>query len=202
MQIFRGVTRDNKGLKANLGNLEFILYDTAGFDQFNNKNELSKNILNKISDIINLADIIIFMLDARTGIIPFDYSCSKILRKVKCPILVVMNKVEGDAQKNQAYEAIKLGHGEPIIISAEHGIGLGSLEDNLSNLMKKIDNKVNIDDSIEVPSIRLAIVGRPNSGKSTLTNTLIGDNSVLTGDQPGVTRDAVMLDLDMEKPTF
>ena len=197
-----GVTRDNKGLKANLGNLEFILYDTAGFDQFNNKNELSKNILNKISDIINLADIIIFMLDARTGIIPFDYSCSKILRKVKCPILVVMNKVEGDAQKNQAYEAIKLGHGEPIIISAEHGIGLGSLEDNLSNLMKKIDNKVNIDDSVEVPSIRLAIVGRPNSGKSTLTNTLIGDNSVLTGDQPGVTRDAVMLDLEWKNQRF
>ena len=197
-----GVTRDNKGLKANLGNLEFILYDTAGFDQFNNKNELSKNILNKISDIINLADIIIFMLDARTGIIPFDYSCSKILRKVKCPILVVMNKVEGDAQKNQAYEAIKLGHGEPIIISAEHGIGLGSLEDNLSNLMKKIDNKVNTYDSVEVPSIRLAIVGRPNSGKSTLTNTLIGDNSVLTGDQPGVTRDAVMLDLEWKNQRF
>ena len=197
-----GVTRDNKGLKANLGNLEFILYDTAGFDQFNNKNELSKNILNKISDIINLADIIIFMLDARTGIIPFDHSCSKILRKVKCPILVVMNKVEGEAQKNQAYEAIKLGHGEPIIISAEHGIGLGSLENNLSNLMKKIDNKVNIDDSDEVPSIRLAIVGRPNSGKSTLTNTLIGENSVLTGDQPGVTRDAVMLDLTWKNQRF
>ncbi|MDB9972015.1 ribosome biogenesis GTPase Der [Alphaproteobacteria bacterium] len=190
-----GVTRDNKGLKANLGNLEFTLYDTAGFDQVDNKNELSKDILNKISDIINIADIIIFMLDARTGIIPFDYSCAKILRKVKCPILVVMNKVEGDAQKNQAYEAIKLGYGEPLIISAEHGIGLGSLEENLSSLMKTIDNKTTSEDATEPPSIRLAIVGRPNSGKSTLTNTILGVNSVLTGDQPGVTRDAVMLDL-------
>ena len=197
-----GVTRDNKGLKANLGNLEFILYDTAGFDQVDTKNELSKNILDKITDIINLADIIIFMLDARTGIIPFDYSCAKILRKVKCPILLVMNKVEGDAQKNQAYESIKLGYGEPLIISAEHGIGLGSLEENLSNLMKNVNNKHITNTAIEEPSIRLAIVGRPNSGKSTLTNTLIGANTVLTGDQPGVTRDAVMLDLTWKNQKF
>ncbi|MDG2268143.1 MAG: ribosome biogenesis GTPase Der [Alphaproteobacteria bacterium] len=197
-----GVTRDNKGLKANLGNLEFILYDTAGFDQVDTKNELSKNILDKITDIINLADIIIFMLDARTGIIPFDYSCAKILRKVKCPILLVMNKVEGDAQKNQAYESIKLGYGEPLIISAEHGIGLGSLEENLSNLMKNVNNKHITNTAIEEPSIRLAIVGRPNSGKSTLTNTLIGANTVLTGDQPGVTRDAVMLDLIWKNQKF
>ena len=197
-----GITRDNKGLKANLGNLEFILYDTAGFDQVDTKNELSKNILDKITDIINLADIIIFMLDARTGIIPFDYSCAKILRKVKCPILLVMNKVEGDAQKNQAYESIKLGYGEPLIISAEHGIGLGSLEENLSNLMKNVNNKHITNTAIEEPSIRLAIVGRPNSGKSTLTNTLIGANTVLTGDQPGVTRDAVMLDLTWKNQKF
>ena len=197
-----GVTRDNKGLKANLGNLEFILYDTAGFDQVDTKNELSKNILDKITDIINLADIIIFMLDARTGIIPFDYSCAKILRKVKCPILLVMNKVEGDAQKNQAYESIKLGYGEPLIISAEHGIGLGSLEENLSNLMKNVNNKHITNSAIDEPSIRLAIVGRPNSGKSTLTNTLIGANTVLTGDQPGVTRDAVMLDLTWKNQKF
>ena len=197
-----GITRDNKGLKANLGNLEFILYDTAGFDQVDTKNELSKNILDKITDIINLADIIIFMLDARTGIIPFDYSCAKILRKVKCPILLVMNKVEGDAQKNQAYESIKLGYGEPLIISAEHGIGLGSLEENLSNLMKNVNNKHITNTAIEEPSIRLAIVGRPNSGKSTLTNTLVGANTVLTGDQPGVTRDAVMLDLTWKNQKF
>ena len=197
-----GITRDNKGLKANLGNLEFILYDTAGFDQVDTKNELSKNILDKITDIINLADIIIFMLDARTGIIPFDYSCAKILRKVKCPILLVMNKVEGDAQKNQAYESIKLGYGEPLIISAEHGIGLGSLEENLSNLMKNINNKHITNTAIDEPSIRLAIVGRPNSGKSTLTNTLVGANTVLTGDQPGVTRDAVMLDLIWKNQKF
>ena len=197
-----GITRDNKGLKANLGNLEFILYDTAGFDQVDTKNELSKNILDKITDIINLADIIIFMLDARTGIIPFDYSCAKILRKVKCPILLVMNKVEGDAQKNQAYESIKLGYGEPLIISAEHGIGLGSLEENLSNLMKNVNNKHITNSAIDEPSIRLAIVGRPNSGKSTLTNTLIGANTVLTGDQPGVTRDAVMLDLTWKNQKF
>ena len=197
-----GVTRDNKGLKANLGKLEFILYDTAGFDEVDSKNELSKSIINKISEIINLADIIIFMLDARTGIIPFDYSCAKILRKVKCPILLTMNKVEGEAQKNQAYEAIKLGYGEPLIISAEHGIGLGSLEENLSKLINNINNRNFIDDAIDISSIRLAIVGRPNSGKSTLINTLIGEHTVLTGDEPGVTRDSIMLDLRWKDQNF
>ena len=197
-----GVTRDNKGLKANLGKLEFILYDTAGFDEVDSKNELSKSIINKISEIINIADIIIFMLDARTGIIPFDYSCAKILRKVKCPILLTMNKVEGEAQKNQAYEAIKLGYGEPLIISAEHGIGLGSLEENLSKLINNINNRNFIDDAIDISSIRLAIVGRPNSGKSTLINTLIGEHTVLTGDQPGVTRDSIMLDLRWKEQNF
>src|SRR6056300_1308922 len=80
-----GVTRDNKGLRANLGKLEFMLYDTAGFDKIDNKNELSKNIIDKIKSIVNIADIIIFMFDARSGIMPFDYSCASILRKIKCP---------------------------------------------------------------------------------------------------------------------
>jgi GTPase len=189
-----GVTRDNKGLKTNLGKLEFLLYDTAGFDSIDNKNELSKNIVEKIKNIINNADIIIFMLDARSGIMPFDYSCADILRKIKSPILLVVNKVESEVQKNQAYEFIKLGFGEPLIISAEHGIGFGSLEENLSILMKKI-NKIKPDQNKkDFSTIRLAIVGRPNSGKSTLTNTLLGKDTVLTGDKPGITRDSVMLD--------
>jgi len=113
-----------------------------------------------------------------------------------------MNKVEGEAQKNQAYEAIKLGYGEPLIISAEHGIGLGSLEENLSKLINNINNRNFIDDAIDISSIRLAIVGRPNSGKSTLINTLIGEHTVLTGDQPGVTRDSIMLDLRWKEQNF
>ena len=189
-----GVTRDNKGLKANLGKLEFILYDTAGFDEIDNKNELSKNILEKIKTMVSVADIIIFMFDARSGIMPFDQSCANILRRIKCPVLLVANKVESEIQKNQAYESIKLGFGEPLILSAEHGIGLGSLEENLSLMMTKV-KKVNVEDNLKGNSkIRLAIVGRPNSGKSTLINTLIGKNIVLTGNQPGVTRDSIMLD--------
>ena len=189
-----GVTRDNKGLRANLGKLEFMLYDTAGFDKIDNKNELSKNIIDKIKSIVNIADIIIFMFDARSGIMPFDYSCASILRKIKCPVLLVGNKVESETQKNQAYESIKLGFGEPLIISAEHGIGFGVLEENLSILMKKAQNINSQNITEDHSKIRLAIVGRPNSGKSTLINTLLGKNIVLTGNQPGVTRDSVMLD--------
>ena len=189
-----GVTRDNKGLKANLGILEFILYDTAGFDEIDNGNELSKNIIEKIKAIVSIADIIIFMVDARSGLMPFDHSCANILRKIKCPVLLIANKVESEVQKNQAYEYIKLGFGEPLILSAEHGVGLGSLEENLSIMMKKLKIVYTENSLKDNSKIRLAIVGRPNSGKSTLINTLIGKNTVLTGDQPGVTRDSIMLD--------
>ncbi len=189
-----GVTRDNKGLKANLGKLEFLLYDTAGFDEIDNRNELSKNILEKIKSVVSIADIIIFMVDARSGLMPFDHSCANILRKIKCPVLLIANKVESEVQKNQAYEYIKLGFGEPLILSAEHGVGLGSLEENLSILMQKLKIIYREDSLKDNSKIRLAIVGRPNSGKSTLINTLIGKNTVLTGDQPGVTRDSIMLD--------
>ena len=189
-----GVTRDNKGLQANLGKLEFILYDTAGFDEIDDGNELSKNILEKIKAIVSIADIIIFMVDARSGLMPFDHSCANILRKIKCPVLLIANKVESEVQKNQAYEYIKLGFGEPLILSAEHGVGLGSLEENLSIMMKKLKIVYTENSLKDNSKIRLAIVGRPNSGKSTLINTLIGKNTVLTGDQPGVTRDSIMLD--------
>ena len=189
-----GVTRDNKGLKANLGKLEFILYDTAGFDEIDDGNELSKNIIEKIKAIVSIADIIIFMVDARSGLMPFDHSCANILRKIKCPVLLIANKVESEVQKNQAYEYIKLGFGEPLILSAEHGVGLGSLEENLSIMMKKLKIVYKENSLKDNSKIRLAIVGRPNSGKSTLINTLIGKNTVLTGDQPGVTRDSIMLD--------
>ena len=189
-----GVTRDNKGLKANLGKLEFILNDTAGFDEIDDGNDLSKNIIEKIKAIVSIADIIIFMVDARSGLMPFDHSCANILRKIKCPVLLIANKVESEVQKNQAYEYIKLGFGEPLILSAEHGVGLGSLEENLSIMMKKLKIVYTENNLKDNTKIRLAIVGRPNSGKSTLINTLIGKNTVLTGDQPGVTRDSIMLD--------
>ena len=125
---------------------------------------------------------------------PFDHSCANILRKITCPVLLIANKVESEVQKNQAYEYIKLGFGEPLILSAEHGVGLGSLEENLSIMMKKLKIVYKENSLKDNSKIRLAIVGRPNSGKSTLINTLIGKNTVLTGDQPGVTRDSIMLD--------
>ena len=134
------------------------------------------------------------MVDARSGLMPFDYSCANILRKIKCPVLLIANKVESEAQKHQAYEYIKLGFGDPLILSAEHGIGLGSLEENLSTMMKRLKIVYRENSLKDNSKIRLAIVGRPNSGKSTLINTLIGKNTVLTGDQPGVTRDSIMLD--------
>ena len=195
-----GVTRDNKVLKASLGNFDFLLYDTAGFDKLNEKNVLNRDIIRNIYEIINIADVIIFLLDGKTGVLPFDYNCAEILRKVSGKVIPVMNKCESDIDQSKSFEGIKLGFGEPLILSAEHSIGFENLkvklEDSISSLNKKLEN---YEDST---SIRLAIVGRPNSGKSTLINTLLGKNYVLTGDQPGVTRDAVMLNFVWKGENF
>ena len=187
-----GVTRDNKSLPAKLGKLDFILYDTAGFDDFKEKNLLNMDILNNIKNILNIADIIIFMLDAKTGIIPFDHSCADLLRKVKCPVIILLNKCESSVDELNAYDCLKLGFGNPVIFSAEHSIGFGHLEDRIKQNIKSDD--FIIDTTADKSSLRLAIVGKPNSGKSTLINTLLGKKSLLTGSQPGVTRDSVMVD--------
>tara|TARA_B100000686_G_scaffold72987_1_gene78711 strand:- start:3273 stop:4610 length:1338 start_codon:yes stop_codon:yes gene_type:complete len=195
-----GVTRDNKSLRANMGDLEFLLYDTAGFDGFEEKNLLSKNILDKINQIINIADVIIFMLDAKTGIVPFDYTCAKVLRKINCPVVLLLNKCDSENDRFYTYDFLKLGFGEPIVFSAEHSIGFENLKENILKNIKNIsfDSK-NINN---ISAIRLAIVGKPNSGKSTLINTLIGKNIVLTGNEPGITRDSIMLDFLWKNQDF
>ena len=195
-----GVTRDNKSLRASLGDLDFLLYDTAGFDDFDEKNLLGKNILRNINKIINIADLIIFMLDAKTGIVPFDHSCAKVLRKIDCPVIPLLNKCESTDNSLNSYEFIKLGFGEPIVFSAEHSIGFENLKENI---LDKLNSRSYKDiDSNNKLSIRLAIVGKPNSGKSTLINTLLGKNLLLTGNEPGITRDSIMIDFSWKDQNF
>ena len=195
-----GVTRDNKSLPAKIGNLEFLIYDTAGFDDFNDKDLLNLDILNNIKKIINIADIIIFMLDAKTGIIPFDHSCADVLRKINCPVITLLNKCESSIDEYNIYDCLKLGFGEPIIFSAEHSIGFNNLKDRIAQNIKS--NNYLLENTKTNSALRLAIVGKPNSGKSTLINTLLGNKSLLTGSQPGVTRDSVMVDFSWKEQKF
>ncbi len=195
-----GVTRDNKSLRASLGDLDFLLYDTAGFDDFDEKNLLNKNIIDKINQLINIADLIIFMLDAKTGLVPFDHSCAKVLRKANCSVIPLLNKCDSKGYNFNIYDFLKLGFGEPIVFSAEHSIGFENLKENILKNFKSVN--FNITEKNNKSSIRIAIVGKPNSGKSTLTNTLLGKNLVLTGNEPGITRDSIMIDFLWKDQNF
>src|SRR5262249_54984914 len=149
------------------------------------------------------ADAVLFLLDARDGVMPADAAFARAVRTSGRPVVAVANKSEGRAGADGFYEAFQLGLGEPIAISAEHGEGIGDLlEAILATLALKPRRK--LEDETGSPSdgdaarkvhpIRIAIVGRPNSGKSTLVNALLGEERMITGPEPGLTRDAVATD--------
>ena len=143
---------------------------------------------------IDEADVCLFMIDVRSGLTPMDEHFASLLRKRDKPVILLANKAEGRASEAGIYEAFKLGLGEPIALSAEHGEGLDELHDALKPHIRKDHGP----DEVAGPDkpLRLAIVGRPNAGKSTLVNKLIGQERVLTGPEAGITRDAISIDWD------
>jgi GTP-binding protein len=148
------------------------------------------------------ADVCLFLTDARVGVTPLDKSIADRLRKGKTPVILAANKCEGNEALAGHAEAYSLGLGEPIALSAEHSIGLDELYDQLRALAKDEDLVVETDDDEEGDAdeskpgkpIQLAIVGRPNAGKSTLVNALIGEERMLTGPEPGITRDSISVE--------
>ena len=196
-----GVTRDSISYKVKRDNIAFMLYDSAGFIILNNKNQFEQDIQKNLVMTAEKADLIIFLLDSRKGILPTDSSCAKFLRKKNSNVLLVANKSESNIQENFTKESYELGFGEPLYISATHGLGLKSLEEKIIDKIKKIidisqDYKF-IDPKTDSEKFRIAVVGRPNSGKSTLFNSILNKNRVLTGNIPGTTRDSVVDDIVM-----
>ena len=194
VESISGVTRDSVSAKIIRGKLEFFLYDSAGFFGIKFKEKLDKDILDNLCTTIENADIVIFLLDSRIGITPIDFSCADFLRKSDSKVLLVANKSESTIQEKFSFESRKLGFGDALNISATHGVGLKILEDRILEEIMLL-NKQNINFSSAEHYIkdtyRLAIVGRPNSGKSTLFNSIMGKKRVLTGSKPGTTRDSV-----------
>src|SRR6185437_15506312 len=135
------------------------------------------------------ADVVLFVIDARDGVTPIDRHFAVVLRRADKPVVLVANKAEGSAGKHGIYEAFSLGFGEPVSLSAEHGEGMGELYDALAPFTEAPDD-AKADGASDKP-LQLAIVGRPNVGKSTLLNRLIGEERSLTGPEAGITRDAV-----------
>ncbi|TLP48878.1 MULTISPECIES: ribosome biogenesis GTPase Der [Cohaesibacter] len=213
-----GVTRDRRESEARIGDLTINIIDTAGLEVAE-EDALETRMRLQTEEAIALADVVLFMMDARAGITPMDEYFAKMVRKAGKPTILLANKSEGRASDAGFYEAFALGLGDPVPLSAEHGIGIsdlyeallkyeeeklaaaGPLNDQLDSLLAEEDGpQVDVvieDDESEAPlydptkPLRVAIVGRPNAGKSTLINHMIGEDRLLTGPEAGITRDSI-----------
>lgn len=199
-----GVTRDRKEATGHLYDLEFRLIDTAGLEE---TTSLAKAMWNQTEIAIAEADIVIMVVDARSELTVLDEKLAKSLRKLDKPVILVANKCEGQAQQDALAQFYRFGLGEPIGFSAEHGLGLGDLYAVLKPLFpeeeKPEPDSYETQEDIEKAEaaapkkpLQLAIVGRPNVGKSTLINRLLGQERLLTGPEAGVTRDAITVPLE------
>jgi GTP-binding protein len=184
-----GVTRDRREGEASLGNLTFTVTDTAGFEE-SPEGSLSARMRAQTEEAIRGADLVIFLMDARTGVTPADRHFADIVRRSGKPTVVAANKTEGRVGEAGALEAYELGLGEPIAISAEHGLGTSDLYAAISEKMVAYADEAGSSEDSAKP-IKVAVVGRPNAGKSTLINHLLNEERLLTGPEPGITRDAI-----------
>mgnify|MGYP000746896470 CR=1 FL=1 len=180
-----GVTRDRIYAEAEWVGNAFTLIDTGGIEPFS-KDIILQQMRAQAELAIETADVIIFMLDGREGITAADYEVANMLRKSNRPMLLAVNKIETKELENNIFEFYNLGLGDPISISAQQGLGLGDLLDRVVDLFSK-DKK----GQEEEERLRIAVIGKPNAGKSTLINKLLGEERVIVSNIPGTTRDAI-----------
>lgn len=194
-----GVTRDRREGLANIGGMEFILIDTAGLEDAE-EGSLAARMTEQTEQAIKNADVTLFVVDGRAGITPIDKHFANLLRRKKTRIILLVNKAEGGKASAAISESYGLGFGEPVAVSAAHGEGLSDLYNALSPFAKKdseLDTCSLESENINTP-MQIAIVGRPNVGKSTLVNKVLGEERVLTGAEAGITRDAIAVDFEFE----
>ncbi len=187
-----GVTRDWQEAPARIGPLEFVAIDTAGLEEAA-ADSLEGRMRQQTEAVLARADLALFVIDARAGITPLDRHFADLLRRSRKPVVLVANKVEGRQGITGVAEAHALGLGEPIPLSAEHGEGFPDLYDAIAPFAAEEEPEAAAEEAQTGP-LRLAIVGRPNVGKSTLVNRLIGEDRLLVGPEAGITRDAIPVD--------
>ncbi len=205
-----GLTRDRREGEADLGGQSICLVDTAGLEEAR-PGSIADRMRQQSEKAIADAQLILFVVDARAGVTPTDVAFARLVRAAGKPVILVANKAEGQKGTDGYYDAFSLGFGAPLAISAEHGEGIGDLIADMAAALdlklpqpkrrsRKGDDLNVAEEEPEAPAertkpVRVAIVGRPNAGKSTLVNALLGEDRMITGPEPGLTRDSVASDV-------
>lgn len=203
-----GLTRDRREGEAEVGGHALTIVDTAGLEEAR-RGSIAARMRDQSEAAMARADVVLFVVDARAGVTPADEAFARQVLAAGRPTVLVANKCEGKASEGGFYEAFKLGLGEPVAVSAEHGDGMAELEEDILSALglKRLPKRPKgrrgelqeppepVAEERTQPPIRIAIVGRPNAGKSTLVNALVGEERMITGPEPGLTRDAVATDV-------
>jgi GTP-binding protein len=199
-----GVTRDRRHGEARLGHLRFSVIDTAGFEEATG-DTLEARMRRQTERAVAEADVALLLIDARAGVTPLDKHFADVLRRGRTPVVLVANKCEGRGGQAGLFEAYELGLGDPVPISAEHGEGMAELIDALRPYARDVEAApegegapaaAEVEEADDGRPVQLAIIGRPNVGKSTLINRLIGEERLLAGPEAGITRDAIAVSWD------
>ena len=201
-----GVTRDRREGDASLIGMKFRVIDTAGFED-HDAQTLPGRMRQQTEAAVNAADVALFVVDARAGIVPLDSEIARWLRGSKTPVIILANKAEGREAQSGVLEAFRLGFGDPIPFSAEHGEGMVDLFEALQPHVEGDGAEVAVEEERNSEEdwrpdapLKLAIVGRPNAGKSTLVNKMLGEDRMITGPEAGITRDSITIDWHWKSP--
>ena len=194
-----GLTRDRREAEADIGSCTITLVDTAGLEP--GDKGLTARMRQQTEAAIDQADLVLFLIDARAGVIAADEIFAELVRASGKPVILAANKSEGRAAEPGFYEAFALGLGEPLPVSAEHGLGIGDVTDAIAQAYEARDGEAGAEAETEgegARPLRIAIVGRPNVGKSTLVNALLGEERMITGPEAGITRDAIASEIEWD----